>query len=44
VLADVLEACMRHGEGERDNCASIEEVRRRRTSASQPQRAASGPR
>jgi 3-hydroxyisobutyrate dehydrogenase-like beta-hydroxyacid dehydrogenase len=31
VLAEVLEACVAHGEGERDNCASIEEVRRRRT-------------
>ena len=44
VLADILQSCMEHGEGERDNCASIEEVRRRRTPAAQPQRAASGPR
>ncbi len=33
VLADVLQSCVAHGEGERDNCASIEEVRRRRASA-----------
>jgi 3-hydroxyisobutyrate dehydrogenase-like beta-hydroxyacid dehydrogenase len=30
VLAEVLQSCVEHGEGERDNCASIEEVRRRR--------------
>lgn len=30
VHADVLEACMRHGEGERDNSIVIEEIRRRR--------------
>ncbi len=30
VHADVLEACVRRGEGERDNCAVIEEIRRRR--------------
>ena len=30
VLAEVLQFCVEHGEGERDNCASIEEVRRRR--------------
>jgi putative dehydrogenase len=29
VYADVLEACMRHGEGERDNSIVIEEIRRR---------------
>jgi 3-hydroxyisobutyrate dehydrogenase-like beta-hydroxyacid dehydrogenase len=29
VHADVLEACVRHGEGEWDNCAVIEEIRRR---------------
>jgi putative dehydrogenase len=29
VHADVLEACMRHGEGERDNSIVIEEIRRR---------------
>ena len=44
VLADILQSCMEHGEGERDNCASIEEVRRRRMPAAQPPRAASGPR
>src|SRR5829696_718948 len=30
VLAEVLQSCVEHGEGDRDNCASIEEVRRRR--------------
>jgi 3-hydroxyisobutyrate dehydrogenase-like beta-hydroxyacid dehydrogenase len=30
VEADVLEACVRRGEGDRDNCAVIEEIRRRR--------------
>jgi putative dehydrogenase len=30
VYADVLEACMRHGEGEQDNSIVIEEIRRRR--------------
>ena len=30
VHADVLEACLRHGEGDFDNCAVIEEVRRRK--------------
>jgi len=30
VHADVLEACVRHGEGELDNSAVIEEIRRRR--------------
>jgi 2-hydroxy-3-oxopropionate reductase len=29
VLADLLQACVDHGEGERDNCAVIEEIRRR---------------
>jgi 3-hydroxyisobutyrate dehydrogenase-like beta-hydroxyacid dehydrogenase len=29
VHADALEACVRHGEGEADNCIIIEEVRRR---------------
>ncbi len=29
VLADVLEACMRHGDGEQDNAITIEEIRRR---------------
>jgi 3-hydroxyisobutyrate dehydrogenase-like beta-hydroxyacid dehydrogenase len=29
VHADALEACMRHGEGDRDNCVIIEEIRRR---------------
>jgi 3-hydroxyisobutyrate dehydrogenase-like beta-hydroxyacid dehydrogenase len=29
VLADILEACMRHGDGERDNAITIEEIRRR---------------
>ncbi len=32
VHADVLEACLRHGEGDLDNSAVIEEIRRRRTS------------
>jgi hypothetical protein len=41
VLADILESCVEHGEGERDNCASIEEVRRRRTPTLQPQGGAS---
>ena len=31
VHADVLEACVRRGEGDLDNCAVIEEVRRRST-------------
>jgi 3-hydroxyisobutyrate dehydrogenase-like beta-hydroxyacid dehydrogenase len=30
VHADALEACVRHGEGEADNCIIIEEVRRRK--------------
>jgi 3-hydroxyisobutyrate dehydrogenase-like beta-hydroxyacid dehydrogenase len=30
VLAEILQACVEHGEGERDNSATIEEVRRRR--------------
>jgi 3-hydroxyisobutyrate dehydrogenase-like beta-hydroxyacid dehydrogenase len=29
VHADALEACVRHGEGEADNCIIIEEIRRR---------------
>ena len=29
VNADVLEACVRHGEAERDNSIVIEEIRRR---------------
>jgi len=29
IHADVLEACMRHGDGERDNSIIIEEIRRR---------------
>ena len=29
VHADVLEACLRHGEGEQDNSIIIEEIRRR---------------
>ena len=29
IHADVLEACMRHGEGEHDNSIVIEEIRRR---------------
>ena len=29
VHADVLEACSRHGEGDRDNSIVIEEIRRR---------------
>jgi 3-hydroxyisobutyrate dehydrogenase-like beta-hydroxyacid dehydrogenase len=29
LLADVLEACERHGDGERDNAITIEEIRRR---------------
>jgi putative dehydrogenase len=31
LLADVLEACERHGDGERDNAITIEEIRRRST-------------
>ena len=31
VHADALEACVRHGEGEADNCIIIEEIRRRRS-------------
>lgn len=31
VNVDVLEACVAHGEGDYDNCAVIEEIRRRRT-------------
>ena len=30
VLAEVLEACVRHGDGDRDNSLTIEEIRRRR--------------
>jgi 3-hydroxyisobutyrate dehydrogenase-like beta-hydroxyacid dehydrogenase len=30
LLADLLQACVDRGEGERDNCAVIEEIRRRR--------------
>jgi 3-hydroxyisobutyrate dehydrogenase-like beta-hydroxyacid dehydrogenase len=29
IHAEVLEACVRHGEGERDNSIVIEEIRRR---------------
>ena len=29
VHADVLEACMRHGEGDKDNSIVIDEIRRR---------------
>jgi 3-hydroxyisobutyrate dehydrogenase-like beta-hydroxyacid dehydrogenase len=29
IHADVLEACMRHGEADRDNSIIIEEIRRR---------------
>jgi 3-hydroxyisobutyrate dehydrogenase-like beta-hydroxyacid dehydrogenase len=29
VLADILEACVRHGDGEQDNAIAIEEIRRR---------------
>ena len=31
VHADALEACVRHGEGEADNCIIIEEIRRRKS-------------
>ncbi len=31
VNAGLLEACVEHGEAERDNCIVIEEIRRRRT-------------
>jgi 3-hydroxyisobutyrate dehydrogenase-like beta-hydroxyacid dehydrogenase len=31
LLADLLQACVDRGEGERDNCAVIEEIRRRRS-------------
>jgi 3-hydroxyisobutyrate dehydrogenase-like beta-hydroxyacid dehydrogenase len=31
INAEVLEACLARGEGERDNAAVIEEMRRRRT-------------
>jgi 3-hydroxyisobutyrate dehydrogenase-like beta-hydroxyacid dehydrogenase len=31
VNAEVLEACVRHGDGDLDNCNVIEEIRRRRT-------------
>ena len=31
VHAEVLQACLRHGEGELDNSVVIEEIRRRRT-------------
>lgn len=30
ILVDVLEACERHGDGDRDNAISIEEIRRRK--------------
>jgi 3-hydroxyisobutyrate dehydrogenase-like beta-hydroxyacid dehydrogenase len=30
VYAEILEACVRQGEGDRDNCAVIEEIRRRK--------------
>ena len=30
VLADVLTACERHGDGERDNAITIDEIRRRK--------------
>jgi 3-hydroxyisobutyrate dehydrogenase len=31
VLAEVLEACMRHGDGDADNTITIEEIRRRKS-------------
>jgi len=31
IHADVLEACVRQGEGDLDNCAIIQEIKRRRT-------------
>jgi 3-hydroxyisobutyrate dehydrogenase len=31
IHADVLQACVRHGEGDLDNSIVIEEIRRRRT-------------
>jgi 3-hydroxyisobutyrate dehydrogenase-like beta-hydroxyacid dehydrogenase len=31
LLVEVLEACERHGDGERDNAITIEEIRRRST-------------
>jgi len=39
VHADVLEACVRAGEGDFDNCAVIEEIRRRTQSRSRNKRA-----
>ncbi len=38
VHADVLEACVRRGEGERDNCAVIEEIRRRKSGPQRDER------
>jgi 3-hydroxyisobutyrate dehydrogenase-like beta-hydroxyacid dehydrogenase len=34
IHADVLEACVRHGQGDLDNCVVIEEIRRRRSTSS----------
>lgn len=45
LLAEVLESCERHGEGERDNAVTIEEIRRRKLArrASDKRGAADGP-
>ena len=34
IHADVLEACVQHGQGDLDNCVVIEEIRRRRSTSS----------
>jgi len=36
VHADVLEACLRQGEGELDNSVVVEEIRRRGAKAAKP--------
>jgi 3-hydroxyisobutyrate dehydrogenase len=37
VHADVLAACVRHGDGDRDNSVVIEEIRRRTVTAAEPE-------
>jgi hypothetical protein len=38
IHADVLEACLRHGEGDLDNSIVVEEIRRRRLDAAHNRR------
>ncbi|HZD90546.1 MAG TPA: NAD-binding protein, partial [Pseudolabrys sp.] len=42
LLAEVLESCERHGEGERDNAVSINEIRRRKAGSADSGTGAAG--